>query len=574
MSPSTSSAHRINLCHLFVFMSLATCLSCSRTATSDGKGLTAGSCPIRLSDATSDSGVTFVHDDGSSGQRYVVETITAGLALFDYDGDGWTDIYFLNGALLRGAEGRSPPRNALFRNEGGFFFRDVTLEAGVGDTGYGLGVAVADYNNDGLPDLYLNNYGPNVLYVNNGDGSFSDVTQRADVGAGSVVGAGASFFDADGDGLLDLYVANYVDFTYDNHLTHKNKGYEEYAGPRAFRGVPDVLYHNNGDGTFSNVSEEAGIVKDVGTGMGIVASDYDRDGDTDVFVLNDVSGNFLFINDGAGHFSEEGVLNGAAYNMYGLELGSMGIDCGDYDNDGWLDFLMTSYQGELPVLYRNLGDGSFDDVTTATGVGEGSAPYVNWGVGMIDLDNDGDLDVFIANGHLQDVVDSYDDSTAYEVHNLVLMNDGKGKFINVSDVCGNGVTMKRSSRGAVFDDLDNDGDIDAVVLNARRSPTVIRNDAENDHHWLRVNLRGLQTNRDGIGSQVEVSSGSLKRVAEVHSGRSYQSHYGLQLHFGLGEKKKVDQIRVRWLSGHDDVLTDVRVDQVLTIVEGDGNAKP
>jgi hypothetical protein len=280
--------------------------------------------------------------------------------------------------------------------------------------------------------------------------------------------------------------------------------------------------------------------------MGLVASDYDRDGDTDVFVLNDVSGNFLFVNDGTGRFSEEGVLNGAAYDMFGRGLGSMGIDCGDYDNDGWVDFFMTSYQGELPVLYRNRGDGTFDD----------------------------DLDVFIANGHLQDRVDEYDDSTAYEVRNLVLMNDGKGKFVNVSGVCGNGVTMKRSSRGAVFDDLDNDGDMDAVVLNARSASTVIRNDTRNDHHWLKINLRGRQTNRDGVGSLVEVTAGELTRVAEVHSGRGYQSHYGLQLHFGLGENKKVDRIQVRWLSGHVDELTDVSVDQVLNIVEGDGNGRP
>jgi hypothetical protein len=553
---------------LIMVLSLSLCVSCSRSNKTADKELTADSCPIQLRDVTGESGVTFVHDDGSSGQRYIVETITAGLALFDYDGDGLQDIYYLIGALLKGADDRPPPRNALYRNEGKFRFRDVTMEAGVGDTGYGLGVAVADYNNDGLPDVYVNNYGPNVLYLNNGDGTFSDVTASANVATGDVVGAGACFLDADQDGLLDLYVANYVDFTYDTHLTHRKKGYETYAGPRAFNGVPDVLYRNNGDGTFSDVSEEAGIAASVGTGMGIVAADYDLDGDTDVFVLNDVSGNFLFVNDGQGHFSEDGVLSGAAYNMYGLGLGSMGIDCGDFDNDGWPDFLMTSFQGELPVLYRNRGDGTLDDVTTLTGVGEGSAPYVNWGVGLVDFDNDGDLDVFIANGHLQDLVDAYDDSTAYEVHNLVLMNNGTGRFVDVSSICGDGASIKRSSRGAVFDDLDNDGDVDAVVLNARSASTVIRNESATDHHWLKVDLRGRTTNRYGVGSLVEVTAGKLKRVAEVHSGRGYQSHYGLQLHFGLGEHAKVDRIRVRWLGGQEDVLTDVDADQVITIVEG------
>jgi hypothetical protein len=332
--------------------------------------------------------------------------------------------------------------------------------------------------------------------------------------------------------------------------------------------VSDILYHNNGDGTFRDASDEAGIAQNVGTGMGLVACDFDRDRDTDIFVLNDVSGNFLFVNDGTGRFSEEAVLTGAAYNSYGQGLGSMGIDAGDYDNDGWLDFLMTSYQGELPVLYQNLGDGSFKDVTSATNVGEGSRPYVNWGVGLVDLDNDGDLDAFIANGHLQDEIDAYDDSTAYEVHNLVLMNDGKGKFINVSDACGDGVTVARSSRGAAFDDLDNDGDIDAVVLNARRAPTVIRNESPGDHRWVKIRLIGRETNRDGIGTQVEVVAGGHTQVAEVHSGRGYQSHYGLQLHYGLADCQQVDRIRVRWLSGAEDVLTNVGVDQVVTIVEG------
>ncbi len=529
--------------------------------------------PIELRDVTEVTGITFVHSDGHSGHRYIMETVTAGLALFDYNNDGLIDIYFLNGAPLRGsptddAATGSPPTNALYRNEGGWKFTDVTRQAGVGDQGFGLGVAAADYDNDGDLDIYVNNYGPNVLYRNEGDGTFTDVTADAAVATGNLMGAGALFLDADADGLLDLYVANYVDFTYDRHVTHGRQGFQEYAGPRDYNPVPDVLYHNNGDGTFSDISQQSGIAPHAGTGMGIVAADYDRDRDTDLFVLNDVTRNFLFVNDGSGHFAEHAMIAGAAYNTFGDALGSMGIDCGDYDNDGYLDFFMTSYQGELPVLYRNLGNGCLEDVTSTTGIGEGSFPYVNWGVGIVDFDNDGNRDAFIACGHLQDEIDQYDDSTAYEVRNILMANTGNGKFVNVSDQCGDGLAPVRSSRGAAFDDLDNDGDVDIVVLNSRRGPTLIRNDSPTRNHWIQVQLHGIQSNRDGVGAQVEVVAGPLRLVAEVHSGRGYQSHYGQRLQFGLGKQTHVDRIEVRWIGGGTDILRNVDVDQVVTILEG------
>ncbi|MBM4091012.1 MAG: CRTAC1 family protein [Planctomycetes bacterium] len=525
-------------------------------------------CPIQFRDVTRSTGITFVHTDGGSGNRYIVETVTGGLALFDYDGDGLIDIYFLNGAPLLGTPVDRPPTNALYRNEGNWRFTDVTSRAGVGDAGFGLGVAVADYDNDGHLDIYVNNYGPNVLYRNEGDGTFTDVTRQAGVDAGNLVGAGACFLDADRDGWLDLYVANYVDFTYDRHVTYPIQGYEHYAGPRDFNGVADILFRNNGDGTFSDVSKESGIGLHAGTGMGIVCADYDDDGDTDIFVLNDVAGNFLFVNDGTGRFEEKGLLTGFAYDGFGQALGSMGIDCGDYNNDGLLDFLMTSYQDELPVLYKNLGNGSFEDATNESGVGAGSLPYVNWGVTLADFDNDGDRDAFIACGHLQDEVDKYDDSTSYEVRNIVMMNGGGGRFVNVSDACGDGLAPKRSSRGAAFDDLDNDGDIDAVILNSRREPTVIQNVSRANNHWIQIQLRGVQSNRDGVGSRIEVAAGDSRQIAEVHSGRGYQSHYGLRVHFGLGRHSRLDRLRVRWPSGVEDVLHDVPVDQLITVREG------
>ncbi len=523
--------------------------------------------PIQLCDVTRQTRIAFTHTDGSSGQRYIVETVTAGLALFDYDGDGFVDIYFLNGAPLGSQTAEVPPRNALYRNEGGWRFTDVTEAAGVGDTGFGLGVAAADYDNDGDQDLYVNNYGPNVFYRNNGDGTFTDVTGAVDVSCGHKVGAGACFLDLDTDGDLDLYAANYVKFTFDNHVVQAIDGFPVYAGPRDYEPEPDTVFRNNGDGTFTDISVECGVGEHDGSGMGMVCVDHDRDGDTDIFVLNDVAGNFFFVNDGTGKFEEVGLVSGAAYNVMGDELGSMGIDCGDYDNDGWLDFFMTSYQGEMPVLYRNLSTGSLEDVTIVAGAGTGAFPYVNWGTSLVDFDNDGDRDIFIACGHLQDNVHLYDDTSAYHVRNVLLMNTGSGQFLNVSDQSGDGLLPELSSRGAAFDDLDNDGDVDAVILNSRREPTVLRNDSQPDNHWIQIRLKGIRTNRDGVGAQVTVVAGGLSQVAEVHSGRGYQSHYGTRLHFGLGTHTRIERIEVAWIGGKKDVLEDIRADQLLTVTE-------
>jgi enediyne biosynthesis protein E4 len=527
--------------------------------------------PIALRDVSSETGITFRHTDGGSGERYIVESVAAGLALFDYDGDGYVDIYFLNGGELEGTEFTSRPTNALYRNEGNWQFTDVTEEAGVADRGHGLGVATADYDNDGDQDLYVNNYGPNVLYENNDDGTFTDVTERAGVANGNKVGAGTCFLDIDADGDLDLYVSNYVDFTYENHVPCSIDGIAVYAGPCDYRAVPDTLYRNNGDGTFTDVSAESGIGQHAGTGMGTVACDYDRDGDTDLFICNDIRRNFLFENSGAGVFEEVGLLTGAAYNSYGMENASMGVDCGDYNNDGWLDFFMTSYQGELPVLYKNLG-GGLEDVTLTTGAGLGAFPHVNWGNGLVDFDNDGDRDLFVACGHLQDNIEQYDDTSVYHARNLLLMNMGAEKFVDVSDRAGDGLKVALSSRGVGFDDLDNDGDLDVVVLNSRREPTVLRNDSPGDNHWVQICLQGTSTNRDGIGARVQVVAGNLVQVDEVHSGRGYQSDYGRCLHFGLGDHDHVDRVEVSWIGGGTDTIENVPADRRVMIAEGSGEA--
>ncbi|MHC4751261.1 MAG: CRTAC1 family protein, partial [Planctomycetota bacterium] len=525
------------------------------------------SSTIVLRDVTKETGITFIHTDGGCGERYVMETVSAGLALFDYDNDGHIDIYFLNGAPLKGTKVDTLPKNELYRNEGNWKFTNVTEKAGVGDTGYGLGVTVGDYDNDGDSDIYLNNHGPNVLYRNNGNGTFTDVTKQAGVDCGYQMGAGTCFLDMDSDGDLDLYVSNYLEFSYETHSEHRINNIPVYVGPGTYPSVPDVMYRNNGDGTFTDVSETSGVAGQGEPGMGMVCSDYDSDGDTDIFVANDMKGNFLFKNDGTGNFEEVGLITGFAYDLNGEEHGSMGVDCGDYDNDGRLDFYVTSYQGQWATLYKNLGDDVFEDVTPITGAGTGTLPNVTWGNSLVDFDNDGLRDIFIACGHLQDNIELYSDTATYLTQNILLMNTGDGKFINVSEKSGDGLKIKLSSRGAGFDDLDNDGDIDVVILNSRREPTILRNDSPSKGHWLQVCLRGVKTNRGGVGARVKVVAGDLTLIDEVHSGRGYQSHYGSRLYFGLGNRERIDRIEVRWIGGGVDVLENLRVDQLVTITE-------
>jgi len=527
---------------------------------------------IVLSDVTKETGITFIHNDGSGGRRYIVESVSSGLALFDYDADGYVDIYFLNGAPLKGTKTTVAPKNELYRNQGNWKFTDVTDRAGVGDTGFGLGVAAGDYDNDGDLDIYVNNYGPNVLYQNNGDGTFSDVTEQAGVADGYKVGAAALFLDMDKDGDLDLFVGNYLDFTYENNVTRTEKGIPMYPGPMDFPPVANDLFRNNGDGTFTDVSVESGVAEHQGWGMGGIAADYDNDGDTDVHMLNDVYGNFLFENDGTGKFTERGLIAGLAYDVHGDDQGSMGVDCGDYDNDGRMDFYQTSYAEELTALYQNLGDGTFEDVTMITGAGAGTLPHVTWGAGLVDFDNDTDRDIFIACGHLQDNVELYNNAASTSVRNILLMNTGDGRFVDVSDNSGDGMKVKLRSRAAGFDDLDNDGDVDVVILNSRREPTILRNDSPKQNHWLQIKLRGTKTNRFGVGAQTKVVIGELALIDEVHSGRGYQSHYGSRLYFGLGRHNRVDRVEVRWIGGKTDVFRDIAADRLVTLVEGEGSS--
>lgn len=524
--------------------------------------------PLHFTDVTADSGIEFIHDDGSEGQRYIVESVASGMASFDYDGDGKIDLLFLNGAPLSGQSKANVSKgNALYRNTGNWRFENVTQAARLNGSDFSLGVCVGDYNSDGFPDVFISNFGADKLYRNEGNGTFTDVTQTAGVANGDQVGAGAAFLDIEGDGDLDLFVANYCGFQTSKHQARRINGYPAYSGPALYGPLPDTLFRNNGDGTFSDISKESGIAALPGNGMGVVCADYDADGDTDIIVGNDAMANFVWRNDGTGKFKEVGLFSGLAYDSNGVGLGTMGVECGDYDNDGLLDFYMTSYEKQWGLLYRNEGHGFFADITQPSGAGTGTFSDVTWGVGMIDFDNDSFRDLFIACGHLQDNIQLWDDTKQFEAENILLRSSGGNKFTDHSAKSGDGLRIKKSSRGAIFEDLDNDGDIDAVVLNTRERPSLLRNDAQNSNHWIQIRLHGKQSNREGIGAQIKIVAGGLTLVDEVRSGRSYQSHYGLYPHFGLGQHDRIDRIHVKWLGGGEQIVEDVAVDQLLEIHE-------
>jgi hypothetical protein len=541
---------------------------------------------IVFEDLTDLSEVDFVHTDGGTGQRYVIESLTAGCAVFDFDGDGLKDLYFLNGSPLpefplqlksppsttkQSTRKQQTPANALYRNLGNWQFVDVTKRSGAGDQGYAMGVATADFDNDGDTDVYISNFGPNVLLINNGDGTFSRAPEATGVSGGERFGAGAAFFDMDSDGDLDLYCANYQKFKFEQHKVRIIAGHQFHPGPADYPPDSDLLFRNEGDGSFTDVSSQAGIDTVAATGMGVIASDIDDDGDLDIFVANDSVPNFLFINDGSGHFAEQAVFAGVAVDRSGRPNGNMGVDMGDANGDGRLDIITTTYQDEMPVLYQNLGSGLFDDVTNRSGIPTSLFHHVNWGVGFADFDNDADQDIFIACGHFMDNIAFIDDRTSVKVCNYLLANDGSGRFSDISKQSGTGLAVEESSRGAAFDDLDNDGNLDIIILNYNNSPSILRNKSTTGSSWLDLKLIGRQANRDAIGARVFVTASGRTQVAELYAGHGYQSSYGSTLHFGFGgepvERTTASEveIRVKWPSHDPREFPQVSTHQVIKL---------
>lgn len=528
---------------------------------------THGQSQITLKDYTAKSGVNFEHRDGSSGRHYLVEVVAAGMASFDYDSDGRQDLLFLNGAALPGSDYDQPPCNATFRNQGGFAFHDVTQRCGLADIGFGLGVTVGDYDNDGFPDVYVSNFGPNALYRNNGDGTYVKVAEQTVLECGDKAGGGCCMLDMDADGDLDIYAASYMNFDF-NIPPSEFRGRIVYGGPLLYEKATDNLLANHGDGQFQDVSRQAGIEAVAEWGMGTVCFDFDQDGDTDIFVANDSTKNTLWTNDGGGSFTDTALLMGVAYDHRGDPQGSMGADVADFDGDLWLDLFQTAYTKQLATLYQNMEGFFFQDATLATGAGVGTLYLVNWGTGFVDFDNDGDKDIFIANGHIHDNMDDLDDTVSYKLTNQVLENRNGKKFVDISANCGDGLLPRESSRGIAIDDFDCDGRPDVVVLNSRTFPTVLRNESPQNGHWIELNFVGLRSNRDAIGSQVLLTADGRNQRLEVHSGRGYQSHFGSTLHFGVGQAQTIDRLEIHWHGQETQVIEDLDCDAVYVIREG------
>lgn len=537
---------------------------------------------IKFVDVTEEVGISFVHENGASGRKFVVETFCGGCGVFDYDGDGDLDLYFVNGAALPGFEAEAAPRNRLYRNDGavsGWTFTDVTGQAGVGDIGYGFGCSVGDYDNDGDLDLYVTNFGPNVLYLNNGDGTFTDVTEEAGVGDDRL-NTSAAFVDTDQDGDLDLFVCSYTNFDLnDGQVCRQADGSIIYCGPEYYFGSSDKLYRNNGDGTFSDVSKEAGIYSEEGKGLGVIATDHDGDGDVDIFVANDLVENFLFENVGAGKFEEIALISGMAYNETGRPEAGMGVDFADVDGDGLQDVLIGHFDQETSTLYKNEGGGFFTDVTPTTGLGPPTWRVVTFGLLFLDADNDGDPDVAAANGHATDNIERVSDDQTYKQRNQIYQNVGGGRFEDITAKAGPGLETVKASRGLAAGDIDRDGDVDLLVLNVLDKAEVLRNDSEHRNHWLSVRAvggaRGMSrdgnrnlTNRDGVGARIVVKTDDRTQVKDVHSSASYLSANPREVHFGLGLADRVVEIEIRWPSGVVDRVTNVGVDQRIVIHEG------
>ncbi len=521
-------------------------------------------------DVIQETGITFVHTDGSSGGHYLVETVTAGLGLFDYDNDDDLDIYFVNGAALPGRTFDVPPTNELWRNEGNWKFTNVTEESGTGDPGYGMGCVMGDTDRDGNLDIYLSNFKEDVFLHNNGDGTFSDVTRKAGLGDPRL-GAGASMADFNKDGNLDIFVANYIVCPLTEPATCTIQGVSVYCDPSTwnmYEPMQASLYFNEGNGTFRDVSSSSGVDRYSGRGMGVSAGDLDNDGDTDIYIANDVTENFLWQNKGDGTFEQIGLFAGVAYDLHGQEQGSMGCDIGDYNGDGWFDIIVTSYQRQPNVLFKNNQDGTFEDVTIPAGILLDRTKYVSWACFFFDYDNDADNDLFIANGHLQENIEKIEPHNQYLEPNQLFRNNGDGTFSDVSAEAGPGFQVKLSTRGGAMGDMDNDGDLDIVLSNSRREPTILLNELHNGNHWISIQLQGVQSNRDGIGARVEVNAIGKTQIHEVRAGSSYQSHYDLRQHFGLGKAEKIDSITVYWPSGQVDTYRDVSADQFIFLQEG------
>jgi hypothetical protein len=531
---------------------------------------------ISFVDITRAAGIDFHLTCGGAEKRYIMESLCGGIAVLDYDNDGWMDIFLVNGSTLEDLQSKKCHPSKLYHNNHDGTFTDVTVKAGLTHCGWGFGAAVGDYDNDGWEDLYITYLDGAVLYHNNGDGTFTDVTAKAGVGNPGRWGTSAAFGDYDDDGRLDLYVANYVDLDLD-HLPEFGKGpFCQYrgipvsCGPRGLKGGRDRLYHNNGDGTFTDVTEKLNIDPDSYYGLGVLWLDYDLDGCPDLYVANDSSPSLLYHGDCKGGFTEVGVQAGVAYSADGREQAGMGIDSADYDNDGWPDIAKANFSDDTNNLFHNDHDGEFTDLAGAANFGPVSTPFLGFGIKFLDFDNDGWKDIFVANGHVNPQVDGHSFGVTYAERPLLFRNLKNGKFEEIGMNAGAALARRYVARGAATADFFNDGREDLLVSVLDGSPLLLRNDTTKIDHWLRIKVVGTASNRDGFGARVQVTAGGFTQSAEVRANSSFESASDPRLHFGLGDATIVDSIIIRWPSGKVKTLGPEKADQELVVQEGHG----
>lgn len=530
----------------------------------------------KLVDITDSTGIDFNHLS-SPEQKYIVESMSGGVALIDYDRDGWPDIYFTNAQSVAMALAGKKARSALYRNNHNGTFSDVTGKAGVGDPCWAMGAVVGDYNNDGWPDLLVTCFGGVVLYRNNRDGTFTDVTKQAGLAADNGWATGASFGDYDGDGLDDLFISHYVDYHLDNlpqfgsSPTCQYRGINVQCGPRGLQGSLGNLYHNNGDGTFTDVSDQAGIRNSPKAfGLTAVWSHFEPDGPLDLFVANDAGVNDLFQNDGHGHFSEVGFSSGVAASPDGANQANMGVALGDYMNTGRPSIAVSHFSEEYMTLYRNDGKMNFTDASFTSRVAPATTRYVGWGDAFLDFDNDGWLDLFLANGHVYPQVDQIVDGPKYREPALLFLNQRDGTFKSISQMVGPAIEIPHVSRGVAVGDLFNDGHPDIVIENLQGAPTILRIESRRANHWISFQLEGTKSNRLALNARVKVTAGNLVQTREVRSGGSYLSQDDLRLHFGLGDKQRVDKVEISWPAGGIETLTNLGANHFYCVEEDNG----